>query len=125
MLQQLIKIIILPCDDDQIKITNGGIKRKLKLREMNHHSNRRRGNNYRNVMIQTKFLLLSVMLTICILIPYGRSLTISFYCISKIMSKCKYNMIHISFVLCVLVHVQLDLIQSHLFIYLKFILCDS
>ena len=95
MLQQLIKIIILPCDDDQIKITNGGIKRKLKLQRMNHlHPScftNYRSHRCRKIMNQNKFLLL-VMWSICVFIPYGRSLMI-LLCLRKfqiIFSKCKW-----------------------------------
>ena len=74
-MQQHLETIIVPCEDE-VK-SNGGIKRKFKLRRMNHHSC---SNYHRNIMIHhTKFLLL-VMWIICIFITYGRSLTI-FYCV--------------------------------------------
>ena len=97
MLRRMKTIFVVSCDDENKFKSNGGIKRKSELRKMNHHHSRRRlpRSNYRNIMIQTKFLLLSVMLTICIFIPYGRSLTILLFL--ETISECNYDMIHISF----------------------------
>lgn len=93
-MQQHLETIIVPCEDE-VK-PNGGIKRKFKLRRMNHHLHYRVSNYHRNIMIHhTKFLLL-VMWIICIFMPYGRSLTI-FHCVYSNFDENANDIIHISF----------------------------
>ena len=92
---ELLKTMIAVPSCDGVLKSNGGIKRKLKLQRMNHlhpscftnyHSHR-----CRKIMNQNKFLLL-VMWSICVFIPYGRSLMI-LLCLRKfqiMFSKCKW-----------------------------------
>ena len=84
--------------DNGVLKSNGSIQRKSKLHKMNHlHptcfiANYRSHHHCRKIMNQNKFLLL-VMWSICVFIPYGRSLIVLLFIFTFgiIFSKCKWH----------------------------------
>ena len=113
--------------DDSVLESNGGIKRKSKLQRMNpphptcFTTNYRSHHRCRKIMNQNKFLLL-VMWSICLFIPYGRSLMILlFMCKFEIIfSKCKWhnpNFVFLKKCICNYYMIQMHLYYLFLFLY--------